>query len=131
MSRPRKQKRVCLMPEINAFGPINDFDNVKEYVYLTVEEYEIIRLMDFKGLNQEESATVMDVARSTIQRIYNGARKKMADALVNGKVLKIQGGDYKLCSELEERQQCDNCSWCGRGRGQGQGRRHGQGQGQH
>ena len=109
MPRPRKQRKVCDLPEINTFGPINNSKDIEEYISLTVEEYEVIRLMDLEGLNQEETAKVMEVARSTIQRIYDGARKKMADSLVNGKVLKIEGGDYKLCSELEEKKQCENC----------------------
>jgi uncharacterized protein len=108
MPRPRKWRRVCLLPQVNTFGPINDSKDV-EYIYMTVEEYETIRLMDLEGLNQEESANRMGVARSTIQRIYDGARKKLADSLVNGKVLKIEGGSYKLCSELEDRKQCDRC----------------------
>lgn len=108
MPRPRKRRRVCLLPEVNIFGPINASKDIEEYVYMTVEEYETIRLMDLEGLNQEESANLMGVARSTIQRIYDNARKKLADSLVNGKVLKIEGGDYKLCSEFEDRKQCDS-----------------------
>jgi len=122
MPRPRKQRRVCLLPEVNTYGPINNSKDIEEYISLTVEEYETIRLMDLEGLNQEEAANLMGVARSTIQRIYDGARKKMADSLVNGKVLKIEGGDYKLCSELEEKKQCDSCI-CPRHRhGHGRGR---------
>lgn len=109
MPRPKKQRNVCILPKNNTFGPINDFKDVEEYISLTVEEYETIRLMDLEGLNQEESANLMGVARSTIQRIYDGARKKMADSLVNGKAMKIEGGDYKLCSEYEERGKCEKC----------------------
>lgn len=108
MPRPRKRRRVCLLPEVNTFGPINDSKDKEEHIYMTVEEYETIRLMDLEGLNQEESAKLMGVARSTIQRIYNDARKKLAHSLVNGKILKIEGGDYKLCSEFEDRKQCNH-----------------------
>ncbi|MBA1336984.1 MAG: hypothetical protein HPY66_3420 [Firmicutes bacterium] len=69
---------------------------------MTVEEYETIRLIDLEGLTQEECADRMDVARTTVQRIYNDARKKLAEALVNGNVLKIEGGNYKLCDEREQ-----------------------------
>lgn len=51
----------------------------------------------------------MGVARSTIQRIYDDARKKIADSLVNGKILKIEGGDYKLCSDFGDGKNCDKC----------------------
>lgn len=109
MPRPRKRRRVCFLPEINTFGPINDSKAIEEIIFMTVEEYETIRLMDFEGLNQEQCASLMGVARSTIQRIYDDARKKLADSLINGKLLKIEGGDYKLCSEFEDRKQCSNC----------------------
>ncbi len=100
---------MCFLPEVNTFGPINYSKDIEEYVYMSVEEYETIRLMDLEGLNQEECTNLMGVARSTIQRIYDDARKKLADSLVNGKILKIEGGDYKLCSEFEERKQCEDC----------------------
>ncbi|GAA0737161.1 DUF134 domain-containing protein [Clostridium oceanicum] len=111
MVRPRKSRRVCALPEVNAFGPIkiDDFEDFNEYIVMTVEEYETIRLIDLEGLNQEESANEMGVARSTIQRIYDNARKKIADSLVNGKTIKIKGGDYKLCSEFKDRKSCEGC----------------------
>ena len=50
-----------------------------------------------EGLEQEECAERMDVARSTVQRMYSEAKRKVADSIVNGKVLRIEGGDYILC----------------------------------
>lgn len=73
---------------------------------MTVEEYEVIRIMDYEGHNQEECAQAMGVARSTVQRIYDDARKKIADSLMNGKSLKIEGGDYKLCSDFDDEIPC-------------------------
>ena len=64
---------------------------------MTVDEYECIRLIDLKGCTQEECAERMTIARSTVQMIYNEARRKMADSLVNGKLLHIQGGTFRLC----------------------------------
>ncbi|MDI6604916.1 MAG: DUF134 domain-containing protein [Thermoanaerobacteraceae bacterium] len=109
MARPRKWRRVCILPEINTFGPIDVLENPDECIYMTVEEYQTIKLMDLEGLTQEECADLMGVARSTVQRIYNDARRKLADSLINGKVLKIEGGNYKLCSEFEDMKPCDNC----------------------
>ncbi len=94
MARPRKWRRVCTLPRVSTFGPVDLSLGVNEIIIMTVEEYESIRLMDLEGLNQEKCAEVMGIARSTIQRIYDDARKKLADSVVNGKILKIEGGDY-------------------------------------
>lgn len=109
MARPRKWRRVCTLPQISLFGPIDLSLGINKIIIMTVEEYESIRLMDLKGLNQQECAEVMGIARSTIQRIYNDARRKLADSMVNGKILKIEGGDYKLCSDFEDKKNCDGC----------------------
>jgi len=109
MARPRKWRRVCKLPQVNTFGPPYREGDMGELITMTVEEYESIRLMDLEGLNQQECANLMGIARSTIQRIYDDARKKLADSIVNGKTLKIEGGDYKLCSEFKDRESCDGC----------------------
>ena len=64
---------------------------------MAIEEYETIRLIDLEGFTQEECAGQMNIARTTVQGIYNDARRKVAESLVNGKVLWIEGGEYKLC----------------------------------
>lgn len=109
MARPRKWRRVCTLPEVDKFGPIDISQVTNESITMTVEEYETIRLMDIQGLNQEQCAETMGVARSTVQRIYDDARKKLADSLVNGKILKIEGGDYKLCSDIGDKESCNGC----------------------
>ena len=97
MPRPRKWRKVCCLPETNRFGPLNVLDNGEHFVTMTVDEYETIRLIDLEGFTQEECSNQMNIARTTVQGIYNDARKKIAESLVNGKVLRIEGGDYKLC----------------------------------
>jgi len=114
--RPRKWRKVCCLPESNAFGPLNRPFLEEEVITMTVEEYETIRLIDLEGLMQEECAERMHVARATVQKIYNDARKKLAASLVNGNMIKIEGGDYKLYEEGEKDQEC---RYCQRGRCQG------------
>ena len=76
---------------------------------MTVDEYESVRLIDLEGLTQEECASQMNVARTTVQSIYFSARKKLSDSLVNGKVLQIEGGEYKLCDGQGSRCNKDRC----------------------
>lgn len=76
---------------------------------MTLDEYEAIRLMDLENLQQEQAAAQMGVARTTVQLIYNNARRKLADCLVNGKRLVIGGGDVALC---ERHAQCPGRGHC-------------------
>lgn len=97
MPRPRKWRRVCCMPQNCRFGPLDSPDSAENIVVMTVDEYETIRLIDLECFTQEECAAQMNIARTTVQGIYDEARKKLAESLVNGKVLMIEGGEYKLC----------------------------------
>ncbi len=96
MPRPPKCRRVCRYPETLEFVPAHG-DEGKEPVILTVDEYETLRLIDKEGLSQEQCSERMQVARTTVQMIYNTARKKLADVLVEGLPLRIGGGSYQLC----------------------------------
>ena len=113
MSRPRKCRRVCFLPEAKEFTPKNGQENV-EPVILKIDEYEAIRLIDKEGLSQEECSQSMEVARTTVQQIYTDARKKLALCLVEGLPLKIEGGDYRLCEEDELCCRCGFCHQCGK-----------------
>ncbi len=97
MPRPVKWRKVCSMPSNSKFGPMDAKVDHKTHINMTIDEYETIRLIDLEGLNQEECSKQMNVARTTVQGIYNEARKKIADSIVNGKPLWIGGGEYKLC----------------------------------
>ena len=101
MPRPMKWRKVCSLPESSRFGPLDLNTDDGSRVTMTVDEYEAIRLIDLEGFTQEECAKQMNVARTTVQGIYAEARKKLAHALVNGKVLFIEGGEYRLCEGLE------------------------------
>jgi len=97
MPRPMKWRKVCCLPESNKFGPLGASGEEKNFIKMTVDEYETIRLIDLENLTQEECAGQMNIARTTVQGIYNAARKKIAQSLVKGKVLFIEGGEYRLC----------------------------------
>lgn len=103
MPRPNKCKRVCEMPKCLQFT--SSMENVQETV-LTVEEYETIRWIDGHDLSQAECAERMNAARTTITRLYDSARKKMALYLMNGGILKIEGGSYEIC---QKRGTCEGC----------------------
>ncbi len=96
MARPTKHRRVCQFPGNLSFIP----ENGEGYppVVLTVDEYETIRLIDLEGLSQEACGVQLGIGRTTAQKIYETARKKLADALVNGLPLQIDGGDFRLCT---------------------------------
>ena len=96
MARPRKCRRVCQFPQTLAFSP-EESGNEKDAVILTVDEYETIRLIDKERLSQEQCSGFMQIARGTVQQIYANARRKLADALVDGRSLRIEGGDYRIC----------------------------------
>lgn len=109
MPRPRKWRRVCCMPERDRFGPLNAQVDQEHFVTMTIDEYETIRLIDLEGFTQEECARQMNIARTTVQGMYNEARRKLAESLVNGKILRIEGGDYQLCDRLDNSCGCNRC----------------------
>jgi predicted DNA-binding protein (UPF0251 family) len=106
-----KRRCVCRLPENLHFAP--DGKSCADTVVMTVDEYEVIRLIDFENGTQEQCSEQMKIARTTVQGIYDSARKKLADVLVNGKRLTIQGGEYELCEKF-----CNGCGYgcggCGR-----------------
>lgn len=108
MPRPMKCRRVCHFPQTLLFSPV-DVDSEKEAVVLTVDEYETIRLIDKEGFGQEKCAAFMQIARTTVQRIYEAARKKLADCIVEGRPLRIEGGDFQLCNGQTSDCGCNEC----------------------
>ena len=98
MPRPPKCRRVAFLPNVTYFKPASIPLRALEEVQLSVEEAEAIRLKDLESLEQEEGAERMNVSRPTFQRVLASARQKMADALLNGKAIRIEGGSFEMAS---------------------------------
>lgn len=95
MPKPQKCRRVCTEPQFLCFSP--DGVDQPEVIVLSVDEYEVIRLIDYEKKNHEQSAAVMEISRTTVTETYERARRKIAESLVQGKRLCISGGNYKIC----------------------------------
>ncbi|MGN0252357.1 MAG: DUF134 domain-containing protein [Oliverpabstia sp.] len=95
MPRPQKCRRVCTEPEYSSFAP-DGVENPDSNI-LSVDEFEVIRLVDHEKRSHEQCAKIMDISRTTVTEIYERARYKIADALVQGKGLLISGGNYRIC----------------------------------
>ena len=104
MARPRRSRRVCREPEYNGFFPEGIAGT--EEVVLSVDEFEVLRLVDFEKKTHGACAVQMEISRTTVTEIYESARYKVADSLVNGKRLVITGGSYRLCNGTN--QTCGN-----------------------
>lgn len=96
MSRPFKCRRVTFLPGVTFFKPAGIPLRSLEEIQLSLEEAESLRLKDLEGLEQEESAEKMNISRPTFQRVLASARKKTADALLNGKAIRIEGGNFEI-----------------------------------
>lgn len=110
MARPEKSKRVCVAPSVNKFFSDRPVEGSEDKV-LTIEQFETVRLIDYVGLTQEQCASQMNVARTTVQRMYTEARKIIACFLINGCSLSIDGGNYRIC---EHGERCCRNSACPR-----------------
>jgi predicted DNA-binding protein (UPF0251 family) len=86
------------MPESNYFKPRGIPLSILEEVTLTVDEFEALRLADLEGLYQEQAAEKMKISRQTFGRIIESAHKKVAEVLVKGKALKIEGGEFEMAA---------------------------------
>jgi predicted DNA-binding protein (UPF0251 family) len=98
MPRPKRCRRISSTPGSSYFKPRGIPLSVLEEVVLSVDEFEAIRLADLEGLYQELAAGKMSVSRQTFGRIIEAAHQKVAEALVMGKALKIEGGAIEIAS---------------------------------
>ena len=95
MPRPQKCRRICFTPQYDSFYPENS--QTDDTITLTLDEYEVIRLVDLEKKTHEQCSAQMDVSRTTVTEIYESAREKIADAIINGRSFKIEGGNYRFC----------------------------------
>jgi predicted DNA-binding protein (UPF0251 family) len=105
VARPEKLRCVAQLPNVEFFKPAGIPASALEGVRLSLEELESIRLRDLEALEQEECAQRMHISRPTFHRILESARRKLADALINGKAIQIEGGNFEL---PERRFRCGN-----------------------
>lgn len=128
MPRPRNCRLVSSLPQSDYFKPRGVPLSILEQIVLTVDEIEAIRLADMEGMYQADAAEKMGVSRQTFGRIVESAHKKIAEVLVLGKALKIEGGQFRMSSPGESEKVCrtnqagQGRGRCGRGRASGRDR---------
>ena len=105
MSRPRRCRKVGLQPNVTFFKPAGIRMRELKETIISVDEFEAIRLKDFQGFEQEDCAEKMDISQPTFHRLILSARKKIADSIVNGKALKIEGGNFEIIPQNKNNQQ--------------------------
>lgn len=126
--RPVRLRKISNPPVISGLKPYGNKNSKGKTasVFLHLEEYEALRLCDHEMLNHTEAAELMSVSRPTLTRIYSKARKKIAEALVIGKQIIIEGGkiyydsDWLKCNDCgcffnnpDKQQKINECPLCG------------------
>lgn len=111
MPRPPKFRRVTQTPGFTYFKPQGIPIPLLDEVVLTIDECEALRLADLQALSHEGAATKMKISRATFGRIIEKARRTLVEAIVNGKAVRIEGGNYRIGKTFEF--QCKGCnrSW--------------------
>jgi uncharacterized protein len=104
--RPTKCRLVSALPGVTYFKPAGIPLRLLDEVQLSVEEVESLRLKELEGLDQADGAQRMGVSRATFQRILSSAHQKTADALLNGRAIRIEGGNFQLTGQAG----CQDCA---------------------
>ena len=104
--RPKRHRKIETPPTLKGFKPMGVPFRLSQDVVLQYEEYEAIKLTDYKNMSQEEAAKAMDVSRPTFTRIYEKARKKVAEAFVEGKTILFEGGNVAFDKQWYRCNQC-------------------------
>jgi len=103
MVRPRRIRRISFQPDVTYFKPAGVPMADLEEVILSFDELEAIRLIDSEKLDQTKSAQKMKISQSTLSRLLKEGRKKLADAIISGQAIKIQGGNFKMAMSKGKR----------------------------
>jgi uncharacterized protein len=106
MVKPKKCRMVSSLPGVTYFKPAGIPLKFLSEVCISVEEIEALRLKDVEGLEQAEGAARMEISRPTFQRVLSSARKKVAEALISGKAMRIEGGSFRIAGEAISCPQC-------------------------
>lgn len=93
--RPKKVRLIQESPKVSQFSPRGKAGRPNE-IELGIDQYETLRLVDFMGLRHRQAATQMGLSRQTLERILKLARKGISDAIINGKIIRITGGNIKI-----------------------------------
>jgi len=109
MTRPRKRRRVCFYPSCVCFKPQGVPKRLLGEAVLTIDELEAIRLADLENLGQVRAAQEMAISQSTFARLLSSAHHKVSTALVRGKMIKIEGGDYTVSKTPVRQFRCEEC----------------------
>jgi len=108
MTRPKYCRKIGYAPDVTYFKPKGIPAALLEEVLLTLDEFEAVRLADLDGLYQDQAAASMNVSRQTFGRIIDSAHRKIADVLIHGKALKIEGGAVEIADV--KRIRCERCN---------------------
>ena len=106
MARPRNNSKIQIPPRVKGFNPQGYYAKPSKIINLNVEEFEVIRLLDYENLSQLEASKIMEISRPSLTRIYDRARKKIAQALIEAHPIRIEGG--KIVYD-EHWYQCGKC----------------------
>jgi len=106
MPRNKSLRMLQELPIVKGFRPLWMRANYRQAVILNLEEYEVLRLIDYEGKIHEEVAGMMKVSRPTVTRIYESARRKLSTALVEGRSFLIEGGEIGID---EQHYLCEDC----------------------
>ncbi|MEA4985795.1 hypothetical protein SDC9_49448 [bioreactor metagenome] len=126
MPRPTQNRKVATPPLMLGYKPFGIPRSQLESIVVQYDEFETVRLLDYEGLMQEQAAEMMQVSRPTLTRIYEAARRKIARAFVEGKMILIEGGNvefsgewfrckkcYKLIDGMSNHRKCERCAHYG------------------
>ena len=110
MPRRKRHRFVHREPSVSVYKPAGIPAKELDEILLTVDEFEAVRLADYEGMNQREACKIMKISQPTFNRILASARNKIAQGIVEGQVLRIEGGRYVL-GDGSGGLQCTDCGY--------------------